>query len=107
MTEQPQQPTYAVGQVVNGHVWTGTEWLAVVPAAKPAGSSSTWKLVAGIVAFVVAAVAGIQGMYWLGAFLDLDNQGNPFAGVLALLGMAALAVAAGFAIAGIMLVNKR
>jgi apolipoprotein N-acyltransferase len=108
MSEDQQQPVaYQPGQIVNGHVWTGTEWLPVVQAAKPTGSSSTWKLIAAIVAFVVTAVAGIQGMYWLGAFLDLEGDGNPFAGILALLGMGALAVAAGFGIAGIMLLNKR
>jgi hypothetical protein len=106
-TNEPQPVVYQPGQIVNGHVWTGSEWLPVVQAAKPAGSSSTWKTIAGFIAFAVAGVAGIQGMYWLGAFLDLEGDGNPFAGILALLGMGALAVAAGFGIAGIMLLNKR
>ena len=106
-TNEPQPAVYQPGQIVNGHVWTGTEWLPVVQAAKPAGSSSTWKLIAGLIAFAVAGVAGIQGMYWLGSFIDLQDAGNPFAGILALLGMGALAVAAGFGIAGIMLLNRR
>jgi hypothetical protein len=99
---------YQPGQIVNGHVWTGTEWLRVQTAAAGAtGSKSPWKLVAAIVAFIVTGIAGIQGMYWLGSFIDLQDQGNPFAWILALLGMGALAVAAGFGIAGIMLLNRR
>lgn len=36
MSEQPQ---YQPGQIVNGHVWTGTHWLPLQPdAPKPAGS---------------------------------------------------------------------
>ncbi len=105
--EQPAPPpTYAVGQVVNGHVWTGTEWVVLRVQQQPQ-SSSPWRMVAGIVALLVAAVAGIQGLSWMTGFVDLDEQGNPFASILALLGMGALAVAAGFGIAGIMLLTKK
>ena len=109
MSEDQAQPVvYQPGQVVNGHVWTGSEWLPVqAQAASTTSSKSGWKLVAAVIAFIVTGIAGIQGMYWLGAFIDLQDQGNPFASILALLGMAALAVAAGFGIAGIMLLNRR
>ena len=31
-----QQPAYQPGQIVNGHVWTGTEWLPVqIPEPPP------------------------------------------------------------------------
>ena len=103
---QPQAPAYQPGQIVNGHVWTGTEWLPVQQPAASSGSSP-WRTVGGVVALIVAALAGIQGLSWLGSFFDLDSQGNQFAGFLALLGMGALAVAAGFGITGIVLLNKK
>jgi hypothetical protein len=106
-TNEPQPVVYQPGQIVNGHVWTGTEWLPVVQAAKPAGSSSPWLTLGIIVSFVVAGLAGIQGIYWMFGGIDLENQGNPFAGILTLLGMGALVVAAGFVILGFVLMNKR
>jgi hypothetical protein len=60
-----------------------------------------------IVSFIVAALGGIQGMSWMMAGIDLENEGNPFAGILSLLGMGALVVAAGFVILGFVLLNKR
>jgi hypothetical protein len=105
MTEN--NPTeYQPGQVANGHVWTGTEWL---PIEQPKASSGSpmWRTVLAVVALIVAALAGIQGLSWLGSFLTLDGQGNPFAGLLAVLGMGALAVAAAFGIAGVWLLNKK
>lgn len=105
MTEQPQPPVYQPGQIVNGHVWTGTEWVPVQQPAKPAGSS-TLKTLGAILAFIVAGVAALQGVSWLAGFAQLDEEGNTFAGFLALLGMGAMAVAAGFAIAGIFLLKK-
>ena len=106
-TNEPQPAVYQPGQIVNGHVWTGTEWLPVVQAAKPAGSSSPWLTLGIIVSFVVAALGAIQGLSWMIAGIDLENEGNPFAGILSLLGMGALVVAAGFVILGFVLMNKR
>ena len=107
MSEDQAQPVvYQPGQLVNGHVWTGSEWLPVQQPQASSGSSP-WRTVGGVVALIVAALAGIQGLSWLGSFFELDSQGNQFAGLLALLGMGALAVAAGFGITGIVLVNKK
>jgi hypothetical protein len=103
---QSQPPVYQPGQIMNGHVWTGTEWVPVVQQPSTSGSSP-WRMIGGIVALVVAAIAAIQGLSWIAGFADLDGQGNPFAGILALLGMGALAVAAGFGIAGIVLLTKK
>ena len=105
MSEQPQPPAYRPGQIVNGHVWTGTEWLRIAePAA--AKHKSAWLTVAGIVCCVVSLLAGIQGLSWLIAFSDLQSDGNQFAGMLAVLGMAAAVVAAGFGVAGVVLLKK-
>ena len=105
MSEQTQPPAYQLGQIVNGHVWTGTEWLPVKVAPPPAGSS-VWRTLGAVVAFLVAGVAGLQGLAWIVSFAQLDSEGNQFAGLLALLGMGALAVAAAFGLAGIFLLKK-
>lgn len=108
MTEQqqPQPPVYQPGQVVNGHVWTGTEWLPVAQPKPQIQGNSTMRTFGAIVAFIVAGVAGLQGLSWLINFATLDSEGNQFAGILALLGMAALAVGAAFGLAGIFLLKK-
>ncbi len=106
MTESTQPPAYQPGQIVNGHVWTGTEWLPI--AAPPAPKSqSPWRIVAAVVCLVVAALAGAQALSWFSGFSSLDSEGNQFAGLLALLGMGAGVVAAGFGVAGVVLLNKK
>jgi hypothetical protein len=105
MSEQPQPPVYQPGQIVNGHVWTGTEWLPVAVPPAPAGAS-VWRTLGAVVAFIVAGVAALQGLSWIVGFLQLDSDGNQFAGLLALLGMGALAVGAAFGLAGIFLLKK-
>lgn len=104
MSESPQ---YQPGQVVNGHVWTGTEWLRVQQQPLPPAPASQWRTVGGVVALVVAAIAGFQGVAWLVGWFQLEGDDNPFASILALLGMAALAVSAGFGIAGINLITGK
>ena len=105
MSEQVQPPVYQPGQIVNGHVWTGTEWLPVVQPQVPK-VKSTWVILAGVVCLIVALLAGLQALSWLVSFSDLDSEGNQFAGILALLGMGAGVVAAGFAVAGVVLLKK-
>ena len=107
MTEQqPQPPVYQPGQVVNGHVWTGSEWLPVAQPKPVSAGSSPLKTLGAVLAFIVAGVAGLLGLSWILSFIELDNDGNQFAGLLALLGMGALAVGAAFALAGIFLLKK-
>lgn len=105
MSEQPQPPAFEPGQVVNGHVWTGTEWLRLAEpaAAKP---KSAWLTVAGVVCMIVALLAGLQGLSWLIGFYNLESDGNQFAGLLALLGMGAAVVAVAFGVAGVVLMKK-
>ena len=105
MSEQIEPPAYQPGQVVNGHVWTGTEWLPVVQPAGPK-VKSTWVILAGVVCLIVAGLAGVQALSWLLSFSELDSEGNQFAGILALLGMGAGVVAAGFGVAGVLLLKK-
>jgi len=105
MTEQVEPPAFQPGQIVNGHVWTGTEWLPVQQPVKPTGSP-TLRTLGAVLAFIVAGVAALQGLSWIVSFAQLDNEGNQFAGLLALLGMGALAVAAAFGLAGIFLIKK-
>lgn len=105
MSEQPKPPAYQPGQVVNGHVWTGTEWLRIAEPASPK-SKSAWLTVAGIICCAVSLLAGLQGLSWLIAFYDLQSDGNQFAGMLAVLGMGAGVVAAGFGVAGVVLLKK-
>lgn len=104
-TNEPQPVTYQPGQIVNGHVWTGSEWLPVAQS-KPPHTPSVWITLGAILSFVVAVGAGVQALDWLFGGINLENDGNPFAGVLTLFGMGALVVAAGFAILGMFLINK-
>lgn len=100
-------PVYRPGQVVNGHVWTGTEWLPVIqPQARPQGMS-TWRVFGAVAAFIAAGLAGLQGLTWLFRYMQLERDGNQFAGVLSLLSMGALAVAVAFGLAGVFLMTKR
>ena len=101
------QPVYQPGSVVNGHVWTGEQWLPVQQSPSAPKPRSPWRVVAGIACLIGAALAGLQGLSWLIGFNDLDSQGNQFAGVLAVLGLGAGAVALGFLVAGINLLTKK
>lgn len=104
MSESKPPPyPYQPGQVVNGYVFTGTQWL---PVQNPA-PSSPWRTLGGVVALVVAVIAGLVGMSWMMSWLELESEGNQFSGILMILGMGALAVAAGFGIAGIILLTKK
>lgn len=105
MSDQPQPPVFEPGQVVNGHVWTGTEWLRV---AQPPGpkTKSVWVTLAGVVCLIVAGLAGIQALQWMISFGELESEGNQFAGILAVLTMGAGVVAAGFGVAGVLLLKK-
>ena len=105
MSEQIEPPAYQPGQVVNGHVWTGTEWLPVVQPQGPK-VKSVWVTLAGVVCCIVALLAGVQALSWLLSFSELDSEGNPFAGILALLTMGAGVIAAGFGVAGVLLLKK-
>ena len=106
MSEQSQPPVFQPGQILNGHVWTGTEWLRVTQPEGVPKVKSTWVILAGVLCLIVAIVAGMQALSWLVSFSDLDSEGNQFAGILALLGMGAGVVAAGFAVAGVVLLKK-
>ena len=100
-------PVYQPGQVVNGHVWTGAEWLRIAqPKAAPQGMS-TWRVFGAVAAFIAAGIAGLQGLTWLFRYMQLERDGNQFAGFLSLLSMGALAVAVAFGLAGVFLVTKR
>lgn len=101
-----EQPVYQPGDQVNGHVWTGTQWLPIAAPVQPA-SRSPWRTVAGVVAIIVAGLAVMQGLSWIGSSLELDSEGNPFAGFLTLLGMGALVVGAAFGITGVVLLTKK
>lgn len=78
------------------------------PASPPGGSGrSAGRTIGGIAALIVAGLAGMQALSWLQGFLELDQQGNGFAGILVPMGLAAGAVAAGFGIWGVMLLSKK
>ena len=106
MSEQPQQPVFQPGQIVNGHVWTGTEWLRVTQPAAAPKAKSTWVILAGVVCLIVAGLAGIQALQWMLSFNELESEGNQFAGILAVLTMGAGVIAAGFGVAGVLLLKK-
>ena len=71
------------------------------------GSGITGRMVGGVIALLVAAVVAFIGLGWIQGFADLDAQGNPFAGILALFGIGAWVVAAGFGVWGIVLMSRK
>ena len=79
----------------------------VKPTSSTAAPRSTGRTIGGIVAFIAAALAGWQGFNWYSGFSQLQASGNPFAGILILLALGALAVGAGFGITGIVLLTKK
>jgi hypothetical protein len=109
MSDSSQQPpAYEPGQVVNGHVWTGTQWLPVAqpPPPRPPGIS-TLRIVGAVVAFVTAAFSALLGVSWLAGYNEIQSQGNEFAGLLVLLGMGALGFAVAFALGGVAFLVKK
>lgn len=68
---------------------------------------STGRAVAGVICFVVAFIAALQGWSWLMSFSELEAAGNPFSGLLAPLLLGAFALAAGFSAAGFVLVSGK
>lgn len=85
-----------------GAVWNGQTWIAPPPEGRSAG-----RTIGGIVALVVAGFAGLQGISWFTGYVDLDRQGNQFAGMLVVLALGAFVVAAAFGIWGITLLSKK
>ena len=71
------------------------------------GGPTSGQTAAGVICLVVAALLIWLGMGWFGSFGDLEDNGNDFAGLLALLGLGAFVVAAGFGITGIVLLSKK
>ena len=66
MRDQPPPPRqYPVGAIVNGHVWTGTEWVpaVVVPTSVPEARPLSWHArfdalpLAGRIGIVAAIIA--------------------------------------------------
>ena len=57
------------------------------------GGPTSGQTAAGVICLVVAALLIWLGMGWFGSFGDLEDNGNDFAGLLALLGLGAFVVA--------------
>lgn len=106
-----------IGTVANGYVWTGETWapLQGVPQAythRPSTSAqqsgpSPVRITVAVFSLLVAAFFGYLGFSWFGGYSDLEAQGNDFAGLLAVFGLGAWAVAAAFGITGIVLFTRR
>lgn len=99
------------GQFAGMYAKQGGPWVRIedgrVVKVNNSPPRSTGRVIGGVIALFVAVVALWQGFSWFGAFIELDAEGNPFAGTLALLGFGALVVAAGFGIWGIVLVSRK
>ena len=77
----------------------------ILPAAPGGPSHPAWALVSGAIALAAAMVCGLLALNWVLGYATA--AGNPFAGVLLLLGLGAGVAAAGFLIAGIVLFAKK
>jgi hypothetical protein len=88
--------------IYGDQVWNGTAWVKTTPAGP-----STGRVIAAVISLAVGAVALLQGWSWLSGALELQADGNQFAGLLVPLALAAGVVAAAFIIAGIVLLSKR
>jgi hypothetical protein len=102
----PNQSNPTTDAYWDGSTWTGHTRTATTIAAPPA-TRSTGRTIGGIVALLVAALVAFLGYGWFQGFTELNAKGNPFAGMLGLLGMGAVVVAAGFGIWGTVLLSKK
>lgn len=106
----PAAPVVEAGQPIQlppGSTWDGERWvLPSTPTAGPSQGNSTGRTVGGIILVLVAGFALLQGISWFSGYADLEAQGNQFAGMLVPLALGAFAVAAGFGVWGILLLQK-
>ena len=60
----------------------------------------------GIILIIFGAIGGLQAASWFFGYVDLESQGNPFAGGLLVLSLFAFAVVAGLIGGGIAMINS-
>jgi hypothetical protein len=80
VTDQPTPPRqYPVGAIINGHVWTGTEWVpaVVVPTSLPEPRPPSWHArfdslpLAGRIGIVAVIIAvGLPIAFYVTSALD-------------------------------------
>ncbi len=104
---EPPAGTTAGKGAYAGQYWDGRRWINAAGAPASTATRSTGRTIGGIVALLVAALVAFLGYGWFQGFTELDAKGNPFAGMLGLLGMGAVVVAAGFGVWGIVLLSKK
>ena len=87
---------------------------AAAPPSQPSPATvsapparSTGRTVGGVLALLVAFFVAWIGWSWFQGFADLQEKGNQFAGMLALLGVGAFVVAGAFGIAGLVLLSRK
>jgi len=87
----------------------GGPWVKIVDGRdiRVKGERSTGRTVGGVVLIVVAALAGLQAWSWFDGYNDLEQRGNQFAGALVPLFLGSSAVALGFLVWGIMLLERK
>lgn len=105
--DMQRAPKYQAGQVINGFVYTGTEWVPLKQPAPAPRQNPLWLTIGGIIALVICSVAGIQGLAWLSEWFALEQRGNPFSGVLLVLGLGAMTVAAAFGFVGLFIFTRK
>lgn len=71
------------------------------------GERSTGRTVGGVILIVVVALAGLQAWSWFDGYNDLEQSGNQFAGALVPLFLGAGAVAIGFFVWGVLLLERK
>jgi hypothetical protein len=68
MSEQEPQRQYQTGDVVNGFVWTGTQWLPYQPPKNPWYNIGTWPIV------LIAVLVGLMLLLAGGVFDDIASM---------------------------------
>ena len=68
MSEQEPQRHYQTGDVVNGFVWTGTQWLPYQPPKNPWYNIGTWPIV------LIAVLVGLMLLLAGGVFDDIASM---------------------------------
>lgn len=63
--------------------------------------------IAGWICIAVTSLAAFQGYAWLTSYMELENSGNQFSGLLVPMFLGAFAVAAGFGVGGYFLLTPR
>lgn len=87
----------------------GRSWVRIVDGQVVPGREgrSVGRTIGGVLAFIGAGFLALLGWGWSRAFLELEGQGNDFAAIVGILGIAAWVAALAFVVGGFSLLSRK